>query len=90
MSAVSQMAKDNGLAAGKLGDLVKGMAEDFADGTFDGKNGGKSLSVALSVAPDAAMKGLSTAMANFVKGPRNHSGMSADKVPTLPAHKSAP
>lgn len=90
MSTVSQMAKDNGLAADKLGDLVKALAEDYADGTFDGKSGEKDLSVALSVTPDAAMNGLSTAMANFVKGPQNKAGFSADSLPAVPAHKSAP
>jgi lysozyme family protein len=82
MAAVSQMAKDNNLEPQKLGELVKNMARDYADGSMDGNLGGEKIEGALPAEPEKFIERLSDSYQNFSRSERNLAGFSAEKAPS--------
>lgn len=79
-AGLSQVVKEQGLAAEKLLDLVADISADYSDGSFNDSKGSVALSFSLSVTPTQAMTGLNVAMENYLKSSANHSGMAAGSV----------
>lgn len=76
LAGISEVAASNGLTPSEVLALLKDMAEDYTDGTFDGTNAaGDALTLATSLAPAAADSGLETAIQNFLGSAENESGL---------------
>lgn len=78
-AALSQVIKEQGLAAEKLLDLVADISADYQDDSFNGQ-ASVSLSLALQITPKEAMAGLNTAIEAYMKSSYNKSGMTYGSV----------
>jgi hypothetical protein len=76
-AALSQVIKEQGMAAEKLLDLVADISADYSDGSFNGSDGSAALTFSLSLTPSQAMVGLNTAISNYLNSSANKSGVSA-------------
>ncbi|HEY9488316.1 MAG TPA: hypothetical protein VIQ51_08290 [Chryseosolibacter sp.] len=79
-AGLSQVVKEQGLAAEKLLELIADISADYSDDSFNNSKGSVALQIALSVTPVQAMTGLNVAIENYMKGPNNHSGVASGSV----------
>lgn len=78
-AALSQVIKEQGLAAEKLLELIANISADYSDGSFD-NHGSISLKFALSITPPQAMAGLNVAIENYLSSSSNKSGVASGSV----------
>lgn len=85
-AAFSQMAKDMGLTPAQQFDLITEIGRDLADGVLDGAHGAEPLPLAGADVPNR----FECALAAFLADPAaNQTGLTADKIGTLPFAKVA-
>lgn len=78
-AALSQVIKEQGLAAEKLLELIANISADYSDGSFNNQ-GSVSLEFALSITPPQAMTGLNVAIENYLSSSSNKSGVASGSV----------
>ena len=88
LAALTQVARDKGIAPGQVMQMIRDFAEDFSDGTLDGKDGEHALETFPSLNPAEALQALDTAEANFLHGERNHSEWTEESMETINATSS--
>jgi hypothetical protein len=79
-AALSQVIKEQGLAAETLLALVGDISADYSDGSFNGSEGSVALNFALSITPTQAMTGLNMAIENYLTSSSNKSGVTSGSV----------
>lgn len=80
-AGLSQVIKEQGLAAEKLLDLIADISADYSDGSFNGKSeASASLQFSLSITPSQAMTGLNVAIENYLSSSSNKSGVASGSV----------
>lgn len=79
-AALSQVIKEQGLAAEKLLDLVADISADYSDGSFNESSGSVALQFSLSITPRQAMSGLNVAIENYLNSSSNKSGVASGSV----------
>lgn len=79
-AALSQVIKEQGLAADKLLQLVADISNDYSDGSFNGSQGSVALQFSLSITPTEAMAGLNLAIQNYLNSTSNKSGVASGSV----------
>jgi uncharacterized RmlC-like cupin family protein len=79
-AALSQVIKEQGLAADKLLQLVADISNDYSDGSFNGSQGSVALQFSLSITPSEAMAGLNLAIQNYLNSTSNKSGVASGSV----------
>lgn len=88
--AFSQMTKDLGLPADNQFDLVKAIAQDLSDNVLNGRDGANVVLVAGSPLAEDIQNRFECAFDKvFDNASMNHTGLTADKVGTLPFSKMA-
>lgn len=79
-AALSQVIKEQGLAAEKLLELIADISSDYSDGSFNGSDGSVALQFSLSITPTQAMTGLNVAIQNYLNSEYNMSGVASGSV----------
>jgi hypothetical protein len=79
-AALSQVIREQGLAASSLLDLVANISADYSDGSFNNNQGSVALQFSLSITPTEAMTGLNTAISNYMASSSNTSGIASGSV----------
>lgn len=79
-AALSQVIKENNLAAEALLELVADISTDYSDGSFNNSKGSVALQIAISISPSQAMTGLNVAIENYMKSSSNKSGVASGSV----------
>lgn len=89
-AAFSQMAMDMGLSSEQQFDLLPALAQDLSDGELDGEDVSGAVTVTgSSVLPADIHNRFTMAMLNFRDGGNDHTGLSNDKIGSLPFAKMA-
>jgi hypothetical protein len=88
-AALSRLAKDLVLPAADQFALFTALADDLSDGSLDGGNGSGSVTVGTTsvILPEDIQNRYERALIEFRKGPRNKTGLTADKIGALPFAK---
>lgn len=79
-AGLSQVIKEQGLAAEKLLELVADISSDYSDGSFNNSEGSVALQFSLSITPTEAMSGLNVAIQNYLNSSSNKSGVASGSV----------
>lgn len=79
-AGLSQVIKQEGIAAEKLLDLIADISADYSDGMMNNSRGSVALQFSLAITPKQAMTGLNTAIQNFMNSSSNQSGVASGSV----------
>lgn len=89
MAAFSQVAKDNGLTAVQVMQLVRNLSDDYKDGLFDNKIAGAAMTVPTGFPPAYLpldmISGFAASGTNFLNSSLNFSGSKNSPNPSIPA-----
>jgi hypothetical protein len=79
-AGLSQVIKEQGLAAEKLLDLVADISADYSDGSMNDSNGSVAIQVSVSVTPTQAVSRLNAAIRSYLSSSSNASGVASGSV----------
>lgn len=79
-AALSQVIKQEGMAANKLLELIADISADYSDGSMNNSQGSVALQFSLSITPTQAMTGLNAAIENYMTSDYNKSGVTSGSV----------